>query len=236
MKKNQVTVANTANTELVSIVMPSPSMDAAGRIAYFHNLSKQAGKVSIKAALFAGLELMRVKASLPHGEYQNWIVANCPFKYSTAHNYIAIAHHLIDREESMEELANETEKTRIAAVNEASEACEDKNLMELYVDLGIVKKAKSNLGGKREGAGRKSNEEKARLALAAEAAAHDGDLAAKTVEGLLADLYRVLVIDGALGDLETDKLEGVSKSLENLYKKSVEAVGNRHSQLLKKKL
>lgn len=220
MKKNQFAVAATAETEIVSIVMPSPSMDAAGRINYFHNVSKQAGKVSIKAAIFAGLELARVKASLPHGEYQNWIVANCSFKYSTAHNYIAIAYRLIsDTELEFDDLLEDTDTARIGAVETASSACETNSLTELYVDLGIVKKSKSNLGGFRQGAGRKSKEEKAKMALAAQAAAQDGELAAKTVEGMISELYRVLVIEDAIGDLDEDKLQSVNDSLMNILDK-----------------
>ena len=47
--KNQVATRNTQT--LVEAIPPSPQMDAAGRINYYHILSKQAGEVAIKAAL-----------------------------------------------------------------------------------------------------------------------------------------------------------------------------------------
>ena len=47
---------------MIDIVLPGQQMDAAGRINYFHTLSKQAGEVAVKAALYAGMALFKAKA------------------------------------------------------------------------------------------------------------------------------------------------------------------------------
>ena len=227
-------IAKTTDTVL-TFKVPGAEMEVAGRINYFHRLAKEAGNIAVRAALQVGMLLFQEKVSRG-GTFDMWLDQNCDFGRSTCYRYLALLQKSIGAKQDLKELADGTDKQRSAAIDAYSTTVESKSLTEIMCDYGIITKTKSNLGGKREGAGRKSNEEKARLALAAEAAAHDGHLAAKTVEGLLADLYRVIIIEGALGDLETEYLEGVSKSLENLYKKSVEAVSNRHQQLLKKKL
>ena len=218
---------------LISIAMPTTKLDAYGRIKFYHQLTMEAGKVSIAAALMTGLELMKLRHE--HcGSWTQYCEDHLPIGYQTCNRYITAVEKTLGKGRVIDDLVHTTDQVKLEVVAQYTKDTNYQSRYEIYRGEGIVKK--SNLGGAGRGQGRKSNEEKARLALAAEAAAHDGDLAAKTVEGLLADLYRVIIIEGALGDLETDKLEGVSKALENLYKKSVEAVGNRHSQLLKKKL
>ena len=86
-------MSNNLPTIPPTITLPTPAaeLDRAGRITYYHTLSREAGRVSIMAAVAAGVELHRAKAEMPHGNFQLWIKRHCSFSDRTARNYMSLA-------------------------------------------------------------------------------------------------------------------------------------------------
>ena len=166
--KNEVTKAE---PRMIDIIPPGQQMDAAARINYFHTLSKQAGEVAVKAALYAGMELFKAKIDHP-GAFDAWVDQNCAFGRRTAYNYLSLLTETVGKGVDLVGLAEGTDDARTDAIAEYAGNMESKGLTELYVDLGIVKKSKSNLGGKREGAGRPRKQSAEELAKQAEEVAN----------------------------------------------------------------
>ena len=214
MKKNQSTALTIAtNTQAVQVLMPAPGMERAGRVNYFHQVAEEAGAISIKAAFFAGLELMKAKKELPHGQYEQWVDSNCNFSTKTACNYVAVATAYLDKKFDIKHLIDASDAERQQAVETASADCEDATLRQLYVELGIVKKSKSNLGGKREGAGRKRKEELSSAAGAAEAAENAGFAAQNAME-LVGKVYEEGVIKQGFEAMDKSALKNAVESLK----------------------
>ena len=107
---------------------------------------------------------------------------------------------------------------------------ESKGLTELYVDLGIVKKSKSNLGGKREGAGRPRKQSAEELAKQAEEVAKHA-AGVETLD-LAAKLYNAAVLQGGLGELEDDQLKSVCETAEQIASKAGDIIKSRRSKTL----
>ena len=230
MKKNQSTALSIAtNTQAVQVLMPTPGMERAGRVNYFHQVAEEAGAISIKAAFFAGLELMKAKKELPHGQYEQWVDSNCNFSTKTACNYVAVATAYLDKKFDIKHLIDASDAERQQAVETASADCEDATLRQLYVELGIVKKSKSNLGGKREGAGRKRKDSAAELAEQAEKIANSGELAKTVLYQITSDLYTKGVVEGGFGSLETADLKGVVQTIKDILGKANEILKSRKS-------
>ena len=68
--------------------MTSP---AAVAINAEHRLARVSAESAIQHAIRAGRLLMEQKVSLRHGEFLDWVSANCEFKYATANRYIRAA-------------------------------------------------------------------------------------------------------------------------------------------------
>ena len=212
--KNQIAKKN---APLVGIVLPGAAMDAAARINHFHRLSREAGTVAIKAALEAGMLLFQEKVKRL-GTFQAWVEQNCDFSVRTAYNYLNLLQQSIGAQTELDRLCDASAKTRKAAIEEFSSTVESKTLSELMCDYGIITRTKSNLGGYREGAGRKKKAGAEELAAAAEAAG--GTLSAKIVDGALAELWRLAVVEGNLGNLETRQLREARDTLKMLLDKT----------------
>lgn len=225
--EKETAVAISREAKIINVVMPESKMEPAGRINYFHRVTKEAGKLSIAAAFYAGLELMRVKKNLVgHGEFQKWVESNCDFAYSTGHNYIHVAYMCLDKAGyECDELLDGSDTTRVKAVEDAAEKCESDSLNEIYIELGIVKKSKSNLGGWRQGAGRKRKDAAAELAEQAEAQA--AGLGASAVAQATGDLYAAAVTGGGLGNCPDDKLKCVIDMLKQIVRCGEEILKSR---------
>ena len=224
--KNAVTKAE---PRMIDIIPPGQQMDAAARINYFHTLSKQAGEVAVKAALYAGMELF--KAKIDHtGAFDAWVDQNCAFGRRTAYNYLSLLTETVGKGADLVGLAEGTDDARTDAIAEYAGNMESKGLTELYVDLGIVKKSKSNLGGKREGAGRPRKQSAEELAKQAEEVAKHA-AGAETLD-LAAKLYNAAVLQGGLGELEDDQLKSVCETAEQIASKAGDIIKSRRSKTL----
>lgn len=224
--KNEVTKAE---PRMIDIIPPGQQMDAAARINYFHTLSKQAGEVAVKAALYAGMELFKAKIDHP-GTFDAWVDQNCAFKRATAYNYLKLLTETVGKGADLVGLAEGTDDARTDAIAEYAGNMESKGLTELYVDLGIVKKSKSNLGGKREGAGRPRKQSAEELAKQAEEVAKHA-AGVETLD-LAAKLYNAAVLQGGLGELEDDQLKSVCETAEQIASKAGDIIKSRRSKTL----
>lgn len=209
--KNAVTKAE---PRMIDIILPGQQMDAAGRINYFHTLSKQAGEVAVKAALYAGMELFKAKVEHP-GTFDAWVDQNCSFGRATAYRYLSLLSETVGKGADLVGLAEGTDDARTDAIAEYAGNMESKGLTELYVDLGIVKKSKSNLGGKREGAGRPRKDA---AKLAAQEAADNPGFDENAVSGAVSDLYRIGVTEQGFDALGLPALNSVISLLEDVLR------------------
>ena len=209
--KNAVTKAE---PRMIDIIPPGQQMDAAARINYFHTLSKQAGEVAVKAALYAGMELFKAKIDHP-GAFDAWVDQNCAFGRRTAYKYLSLLTETIGKGADLVGLAEGTDDARTDAIAEYAGNMESKGLTELYVDLGIVKKSKSNLGGKREGAGRPRKDA---AKLAAQEAADNPGFDTNAVSGAVSDLYRIGVTEQGFDALGLPALNSVISLLEDVLR------------------
>ena len=154
-KKTTTAVARAAAKKpqyLVHADPPAANMEAAARINHWHSITKQAGQMAIAAALHAGMELFQAKLAHP-GTFEQWIEANCDFSRITAYRYLTLVQQALGADD-LPKLADSSAKKRDAAIEEFSTQTDAQTLTELYADFGIVRKAPSKMGGKREGAGR----------------------------------------------------------------------------------
>ncbi len=161
LKTTSPTVISLYSTELddnennttLRIPAPAAGLSLPQRIQYYHRLSREAGRVSIMAALAAGVELQRAKEQVEHGMFTNWIKSNCGFTARTAQNYMKLAESLLP-EGAVAGLLEEPEEARQELLAQAAGEADARTLTELYAELGIVRPYKSNMGGARPGAGR----------------------------------------------------------------------------------
>lgn len=202
--KNQVATRNTQI--LVEAIPPSPQLDAAGRINYYHELSKQASVFSVKAALAVGLELVRVQLANPGKLFDEWIDANCSFSRRTAFHYMATLKQTIGASMELGRLVNGSDDDRRSAIDAFAASTDSKSLTELYADLGIVHKTKSNLGGRREGAGRPRKLTAEEMQAQADALAKDPETAWNELKSLMDQLDAFISVRDGLGLLGSEKI------------------------------
>lgn len=151
-KTGKALVKASPSAALVAMPEPSAKLDRAGRANFFHNLSREAGVVAIRAALAAGVELLRAKEELSGG-FQKWVESKCCFGLATAYRYIALVQRSLP-EAALPKLLAGSDAQREREIEAAASSTDSRTLTELYDDLGIVRKTPSNLGGARPGAGR----------------------------------------------------------------------------------
>ena len=202
--KNQVATRNTQI--LVEAIPPSPQLDAAGLINYYHELSKQASVFSVKAALAVGLELVRVQLANPGKLFDEWIDANCSFGRRTAFRYMATLKQTIGASMELGRLVNGSDDDRRSAIDAFAASTDSKSLTELYADLGIVHKTKSNLGGRREGAGRPRKLTAEEMQAQADALAKDPETAWDELKSLMDQLDAFISVRDGLGLLGSEKI------------------------------
>ena len=211
--------------QIVSVMMPSPTMERAGRINYFHKVAEESGAISVRAAFLAGLELMRAKNEIAPGEFLAWIGSNCAFSTRTAQNYMRVAAEYLGRHFKLGKLLDTTDAERISAVESISAEVGDATVRELYVELGIVKKSKSNLGGRREGAGRPRKVAAAELAAQAEAVA--AKAGAVELQKTVGELFVLAVSNDGFGAFETPLLREAVETLEQVVRRAKAILDSR---------
>lgn len=220
----KTTLAKASAVELLTIVRPGDQLDAAGRINYFHRLSRQAGEVAIRAALFAGMELFREKISRL-GTFNQWVEQNCDFSGRTAYRYLSLVQQSIGSERDLKELSDQSAAARQETVEAFASKVESKSLTELMCDYGIITRSKSNLGGKREGAGRPRKQSAEELAEQADAISNA--LNADATNNCVNQLYTLGILQGGLGEMCDEVLKGAVSTLETVLQKAKEILKSR---------
>lgn len=133
------------------------------RINMLHRAAKDLAGASAKFAIATGVELIRMKRSLPHGEFGAWVKNECLFSSRTATNYMTLADRILlitgedgSKQTDMKLLAEGADY--FAAIDTALDTTlmDGRTLADLYEDYGIIAPSKK-LGGLRENAGRKKS-------------------------------------------------------------------------------
>ena len=210
---------------LVEVIPPSPEMDVAARVNYYHALVRQTGEVTIRAAMAAGMELAKVQAEKPGNLFDRWIEANCSFTRRTAFRYLAVARKAL--EGRVDALLEGSDDERKAAIDEATDEADSKSLTELYIDLGIVKKTPSNLGGARPGAGRPKKLTLEQMAAQAAALAADPETAWRELSAAMGGVDAFVVARDGLGLLDGAKLTAFRESALAWAKRADEILEGR---------
>ena len=225
--KSLVPAPAASQAALVAMPEPGEALDRAGRVNFFHRLSREAGVVSIRAALAAGLELLAAKEELSGG-FQKWVQTKCSFGVTTAYKYMATVQRSLP-EAALPKLLAGSDADREAAIERTAAETDSRTLTELYDDLGIVRKTHSNLGGARPGAGRKPRHALGNEEIAAQAAALSADpkLAAKELEDLLAPLIAWANGRAGFGALPDRELASARANLSDLLGRADEALRER---------
>lgn len=198
----------------ITLPAPPPDADRAGRVLYYHELSRDAGRVSIMAAVAAGIELHRAKAEIAHGNFTTWIKRHCDFSQSTAYNYMALAESVVA--DALPEMLEAAEPPAIEALEQYTEPVEAKTLTQLYCDLGICNPGK--VGGSRPGAGRPPKEPDPNAAM---------NEALILADKLVGDLSVWVLGDDGFGNLPDDVLQQCVTILSDITKRGRDILSGR---------
>ena len=223
--KNAVVKAKGKKQYLVSAEPPAAGMEAAARINHWHEVAKQSSEMAIAAALNAGLELFKAKLEHPVNFVQ-WIESNCDFGKSTAYNYLKLVQQAISADE-LPKIANGSNKMRQAAIEEYAAETDSKSLTELYCDLGIIKKTPTNMGGKRDGAGRKRKDEAASEAAALDEVANSPALLAAAIKEPVAAIWQLHQEREVFARIDDETLGSVAGMLNELCKAAAKELKRR---------
>ena len=220
--KNAVVKAKGKKQYLVSAEPPAAGMEAAARINHWHEVAKQSSEMAIAAALNAGLELFKAKLEHPVNFVQ-WIESNCDFGKSTAYNYLKLIQQAISADE-LPKIANGSDKMRQAAIDEYAAETDSKSLTELYCDLGIIKKTPTNMGGKREGAGRKRKDAAEEISENLDAAVNSSGLLSAAIKGPIETLWQLYKERDVFNRIDDETLGQAAGLLDELCKAATKAL------------
>ena len=220
--KNTIVKAKGKKQYLVSAEPPAAGMEAAARINHWHEVAKQSSEMAIAAALNAGLELFKAKLEHPVNFVQ-WIESNCDFGKSTAYNYLKLVQQAISADE-LPKIANGSDKMRQAAIEEYAAETDSKSLTELYCDLGIIKKTPTNMGGKREGAGRKRKDDAEEVGEALDEAVNSSGLLAAAIRGPIETLWQLYKERDVFNRIDDETLGQAAGLLDELCKAATKAL------------
>ena len=218
IKKTEIVLKKTGSV-LVTVEPPNPEMDLGKQINYFQEIVKQSASIGCTAAVINGVLL--VKAQIQHPKsFTDWLAANTSISQSCSYNYINAAKRTMGTQ-LVEELAQRgtmeiAEKVQQAMVKLRLES---KPLTELYCDVGIVKRTPSNMGGRREGAGRKRKDD---MREAVQDAITDPARCFEEVDGHLTSLYEICVTKNGFGVMIRDDLKKAINTLNLLLTKAKE--------------
>lgn len=212
---------------LVKWSNPSPSLNSVGKIFFYHRLAMETGKVSIAAALMTAIEIYKEKLEHP-GDFVAWCDSNLhdgkySFGYRTADRYLKALSKSVGRSTDLYQLANDTQDEKVEAVFHYTKYTNYQSLYELYKGEGIV--AKSKMGGRREGAGRKRKDSQEALAAAAEQQA--AELGAESIVQRVGDLYTAAVIQGGIGNCKSEDLKNIRDMLKQILGEAEEILKSR---------
>lgn len=167
---------------------------APARIAELDARARHAAKEAVGCAVAAGRLLLAVRDRLPHGAFLAWCATNCPsVSHRTATKYMRLA---------------EAVAAQAAEQGSAAPVADDRSLVQLYQDYGIVRHNPKH-GGAREGAGRPAKDAAAEVA----AAAGDPDLNWAEVSGYLKGIFDFGEEGDGWGTLADDDLESALVTL-----------------------
>jgi hypothetical protein len=220
--KNAVVKAKGKKKYLVSAEPPAAGMEAAARINHWHEIAKQSSEMAIAAALNAGLELFKAKIDHP-GTFEKWIEANCNFGRRTAYNYLKLIQQAISADK-LPKIANGSDKMRQAAIEEYAAETDSKSLTELYCDLGIIKKTPTNMGGKREGAGRKRKDAAEEIGESLDEAVNSSGLLAAAIRGPIETLWQLYKERDVFNRIDDETLGQAAGLLDELCKAATKAL------------
>ena len=223
-KKNEI-VLKKNDSVLITVEPPNAEMDLGKQIDYFQEVVKQSASIGCTAAVINGVLL--VKAQFQHPKtFTDWLAANTSVSHSCSYNYINAAKRTMGTQ-IVEELAQRgtmeiAEKVQQAMVKLRLES---KPLTELYCDVGIVKRTPSNMGGKREGAGRKRKED-----LEASLKQQEEELGAQSIVQRVGDLYTAAVIQGGIGNCNNVDLKNIRDMLKQILGEAEEILKSRKAK------
>lgn len=220
--KNSIVKSKGKKIYLVSAEPPATGMEAAARINHWHEVAKQSSEMAIAAALNAGLELFKAKVDHP-GTFEKWLEANCNFSRRTAYKYLSLVQQAISADK-LPKIANGSDKMRQAAIEEYAAETDSKSLTELYCDLGIIKKTPTNMGGKREGAGRKRKDEAEEIGEDLDAAANASGLLAAAIKGPIETLWQLYKERDVFNRIDDETLGQAAGLLDELCKAATKAL------------
>ncbi len=220
--KNAIVKAKGKKQYLVSAEPPAAGMEAAARINHWHEVAKQSSEMAIAAALNAGLELFKAKVDHP-GNFVQWIESNCDFGKTTAYRYLTLVQQAISADE-LPKIANGSDKMRHAAIEEYAAETDSKSLTELYCDLGIIKKTPTNMGGKREGAGRKRKDDAEEIGEALDEAVNSSGLLVAAIKGPIETLWQLYKERDVFNRIDDETLGQAAGLLDELCKAATKAL------------
>ena len=220
-KKTEIVLKKTGSV-LVTVEPPNAEMDLGKQIDYFQEIVKQSASIGCTAAVINGVLL--VKAQFQHPKsFTDWLAANTSISHSWSYNYINAAKRTMGTQ-LVAELAQRgtmeiAEKVQQAMVKLRLES---KPLTELYCDVGIVKRTPSNMGGRREGAGRKRKDD-----LAAELQKQEEELGASAVVNAAEAFYTQTVIQGGFGNCTDEQIKSILPAMRQIVKTAEEILKSR---------
>lgn len=223
-KKTEIVLKKTGSV-LVTVEPPNAEMDLGKQIDYFQEIVKQSASIGCTAAVINGVLL--VKAQFQHPKsFTDWLAANTSISHSCSYNYINAAKRTMGTQ-LVEELAQRgtmeiAEKVQQAMVKLRLES---KPLTELYCDVGIVKRTPSNMGGRREGAGRKRKDD-----LAAELQKQEEELGASAVVNAAEAFYTQTVIQGGFGNCTDEQIKLILPAMRQIVKIAEQILKSRKSK------
>lgn len=186
--------------------------DPCQRIHFYHQLALKSAALSAMAAIAAGLELLRFKASCRHGEFLPYVEDKCGFGETTARRYMKLAMFAVGEGPALA-LAVKDDAAIGPVVEKSAKNLDGKGLRQIYQEAGIIK-VSDNCGGSRNGAGRPRKD-------AAVSPAKDAEtIWAKQVNGLgnrnLLNAASLLTLDSARAALAL--VEGAAEVLKKRIK------------------
>lgn len=199
------------------------SMDGASRaekINRLHQVAEGCHKISVQAALAAGLELIKAKEECPHGTWLLWIKQNCRFHRKTADRYMAIANTVLRVTEHQEYI--EADIIPAEAIECAADELDGKTISQLYKGMGLVKATK-DWGGVRAGAGRKAKD----FSDVVAAVTQDPNIAAIEVNKPISDLIAFASQGAGFNVLDTLVLMRLGRELKQLASRIDEILAER---------
>lgn len=106
-----------------------------------HRLAKESAETAIEYAIRCGKLLVEKKATVPHGEWEDWIKANCTFSCPSARNYMKLA-----KSENANALAFSTLREALG-YQTTNHLAQGTGQNEWYTPSDIADRARRVLGG-----------------------------------------------------------------------------------------